>query len=577
MSTRLIAASTGYDALIDALRQWRISVFAGVTGGGVIHFLKHLPPRVAGCHSHERASFFTIGEYAAGFVPLGHFVATGRPAVAVATTGAATKLLACGLSDAKMHNIPAIYVVPVSPFAATGCGPLQDTSTHGSNMVAQLVSELGESVFVLDDPATLSDQLFDAGYLLSRSKPVVLVLVDEALRRPRTATVARRSHKERPHATRDDFNSFMNSLAASSRNRRIVVLAGEELSRIANAPTLTTRLCESIASAVVWTINGANGVERDNRYGYGYILFGGNDKAIDLWTSLGEDDVLLALGAFPDEYTMNLDAIGVHAAFIVTGLDDAYGRWPEAYGRYVNGDRYILHMPLDDALESMLDRLREKPLENRPSPVAPNELNCGIYPKPAAGCVDLVQLYRRLDTWWPAGSIGFDDVCLAYKDRQYITQRPSPNIRFHSFYRGSAMGGAFGAAVGACLGAPQAIVFLFTGDGCFRLFAGYLGEARDLGLVVFVLNNGELSLVAQGLTRLLPDVPPSHYHADLTDLDYGRIAEACGWDSFRLNDDLSNFDDIMERCLVRPRRSILIEVPVDGRQELGKNPRLRNL
>ncbi|HVI56770.1 MAG TPA: thiamine pyrophosphate-dependent enzyme [Luteibacter sp.] len=576
MSARPMSAPTGYEVLAATLRHWGIGLCAGVTGGGVIHLLKHLPPWSAPSPSRDMLRFFSIGEYAAGFIPLGHFLATGRPAAAIATTGAATKLLACGLSDAKLHDIPAVYIVPVSPSSAEGWGPLQDTSIHGSNIVEQLRAELGGNVFVLDSAKALNGQLLRAGEVVSGGQPVVLVLVDEALRKSQVAPPRQRA-KRQVHADGDAVDAFVRALRTRSDRRRIVVLVGEELSRIEGASSLTTRFCEAVASPLIWSINGANGVARDNPYGYGYILFGGNDEATALWRSLGENDVLLVLGAVPDEYTTNLDPVGVHSVFIVTGKESGYGIGSGGFARCVEGASYWLRAPLAEALEAMLERLLEEPLRHRPAAIAPAELNAGPYATASAGHVDLVDLYRRLDAWWPEGSIGFDDVCLAYKDRQYVTQRPNPNIRFHSFYRGSAMGGAFGAAVGASLGAPDAHVFAFTGDGCFRLFAGYLGEARHLGLVVFLLNNGTYAIVEQGLGKILDDVPPERYHADLEKLDYAGIAQACGWDAFRLRADLSNLDELLTRCLSHPQRSILVDIPVDGRQELGKNPRLRNL
>ncbi|WP_212004810.1 thiamine pyrophosphate-binding protein [Chitinophaga sp. HK235] len=171
-----------YQLIIDTLTDWGITLYTGVTGGGVIHLLKHLKP-LDDLHSDD-PSFLTLGEYSAGFVPLGYYLASGKIAAAVATTGAATKLITCGLSDAKLHDIPAVFIVPVSGSNTEGFSPLQDTSIHGSNIVAQLRAELGDAVFVLNDPFSLSAQLAAAKATLDRSKPVVLVLDNEAVGNP---------------------------------------------------------------------------------------------------------------------------------------------------------------------------------------------------------------------------------------------------------------------------------------------------------------------------------------------------------------------------------------------------------
>ncbi|MEH2922247.1 thiamine pyrophosphate-binding protein [Samsonia erythrinae] len=164
---------SGYQYLIDSLSRWGVCKYAGVTGGGVVHFLKYINPFINMESNPSENTLLTIDEYSAGFFPIGHYLATGKIAAAIATTGAASKLLGCGLSDAKLHNIPSVYILPLSAIDAYGKAPLQDTSEFGSNIVHQLRSELPDSVFVLDTPEHLPSQLEKAHYQLKKSKPVV--------------------------------------------------------------------------------------------------------------------------------------------------------------------------------------------------------------------------------------------------------------------------------------------------------------------------------------------------------------------------------------------------------------------
>jgi acetolactate synthase-1/2/3 large subunit len=99
-----------------------------------------------------------------------------------------------------------------------------------------------------------------------------------------------------------------------------------------------------------------------------------------------------------------------------------------------------------------------------PTPIASpfkSRNTVGIRSTIQSGCVDLVELYRHLDTLWQPNSIGFDDVCVAYRDRQSIIDRPNPNIRFYNLSQGSAMGGAFGLGLGAKLADFSQQVFIF--------------------------------------------------------------------------------------------------------------------
>ena len=562
---------TGYQLLLDTLQTWGVTRYAGVTGGGVIHFLKHLDPFVE--PFSDDPSFLSIGEYSAGFVPLGFYLAGGEIAAAVATTGAASKLLSCGLSDAKLHDIPAVYIVALSGEDTYGQAPLQDTSEYGSNIVQQLRSELPEAVFVLDSAQTLVTQLSAARARLDSAKPVVLVLQHSAL----SAPAVLQTETPRSAAAVSWPDDFCDEFRADIDGRRLVVLAGEEMARYADAAQLTTEFCRTLHCAMIWSINGANAVQRDNPYGYGYISFGGNDQALSLYQSLGEDDVLLVLGACPDEYTVNLCKSSAAKTFFLSDIAGGFGQIKNSFDHMARGRSRHVFGPLDQLLRRLLTAADEQPFANIPCALAPANLNHRQLPAPREGYADMAQLYQRLDQWWPAGSVGFDDVCLSYKDRQYVTQRPNDQIRFYSLYRGSAMGGAFGAAVGAKLAVPDQSVFLFTGDGCFRLFSGSLGEASELGLVMFLLNNASLSIVSQGLPIILPDTAEKNYHAQLKSLDYCAIARACGWDAERLLPDLSNLDRLLQSAGNRRMKSLLIDVPVDALQVLGRNPRVQHL
>lgn len=569
---------SGYALLIDMLKQANISLCSGVTGGGVIHFLKYLAPHAGQPHTHGEGNhgprFFSLGEYSAGFVPLGSYLATGEIGACVATTGAATKLLACGLSDAKLHDIPAVYLVPISAPACEGLCPLQDTSAHGSNIVAQLRAELPSGVFVLDDPATLGERLAQAREQLVQHKPVALVLVHDALSQP--AAAHRPAPRQHEHPL-PPVGEFVKAFARHIEGRRVTLLAGEELARCTGAPELTSKLCEQLGAAAVWSINGSNGIARDNAYGYGYIGFGGNDAATQHWQSLGEQDVLLVLGACPDEYTVNLAPYAAGNLFVLTALTDGYGQIDGSFQHRAGETYHQLVAPLEEVLAALVEHFVHQPPRNQRMAPAPASLNQGHRDKPRPGHVDIVQLFEALDQRWPAGTLGFDDVCLSYKDRQYVTQRPNPKARFFSLYRGSAMGNALGLAIGAKVAAPASLVVAFTGDGCFRLFAGNLSEASNLGILLFVLDNGCYGIVEQGLPVIIPDLEEPRYHTHLPSMDFCAMARACGWKSFDLAPDLDNLDHLFAQSRQEPGRSILVRIPVDAQQVVGLNPRARNL
>src|SRR5439155_1097338 len=180
------------------------------------------------------------------------------------------------------------------------------------------------------------------------------------------------------------------------------------------------------------------------------------------------------------------------------------------------------------------------------------------------GTVDFQEFYEKVDKMWRPGSFGVDDVCIAYKDRQWATQRPNPNIPFWTTHDGSAMGGGFGIGLGAKVANPDLHTFVFTGDGCFRLFGGALADAANLDLRVFVVNNEVYGIVDKGLEVIIPDYDKKNYHSKLPHIDFVKHAEAHGWDAVRIAPDLSNLKDTMDAAYERKGRSRLIDLPVDA-------------
>ena len=569
--------TSGNFVLIDTLRRWGINFFAGVNGGGVIHVAKHMEPFTDLSQAGDGIPrLLTMGEYAAGFVPLGYYLASGRVAACLTTTGAATKLGSCGLSDAKLQNIPAIYLIALNSTLSIGQAPLQDVSLHGMNVVPQLQAELGDGCIVIDNVRQLETQLRRVQDILAESRPVAIAFHPDILSKPGEADI---SWVERPHRfSRRDLEEFFQTFPAEAAGRRVILYVGSEAARHPGMERLTTRLSEVLRAPTVWSVNGAGAVARTNRYGYGYISFGGNDRAMELWRGMSRDDVMIALGFDAGEYSLNLGKIPAGAVWHFTDLPGAYGHKHGEFKHRVAGDYRIVRGHIGLVLEEILARFERDGLGDRPEVETPGNLNTRAISRDVKpGCVDFVAFYEALDRFWRPHGIGFDDVCIAYKDRQYVTQRPHPHIRFHTMHDGSAMGGAFGLGVGAKIADPSLATFVFTGDGCWRLFGGALADAAGLDLRVFIINNGTYAIVDKGLEVVIPDVDKRRYHSRLPGIDFVAAAKAHGWDGYAVNSDLSNLREIMDACYTRRGRSILVDVPVDCDQVVGQNPRLLNL
>ncbi|HEY2597310.1 MAG TPA: thiamine pyrophosphate-dependent enzyme [Candidatus Dormibacteraeota bacterium] len=568
--------SSGNFALIDTLRKWGITFFSGVNGGGLIHVAKHLEPLLSLDQIGDgKPRMQTMGEYVAGFVPLGYYLASGKIAGCLTTTGAATKLGSSGITDAKLHNIPAVYIIALNSTLSIGLSPLQDVSEHGMNVIPQLRAELGDACIVVDDISKLSAQLEQAQAILAESKPVAIAFHPDILSQQVQVDVPK---VERPRTfDQVDADRFVHELPGLITGRRVIIYVGAEAARCPGITELTTELSDLLQAPTVWSVNGANAVARDNPYAYGYISFGGNDEAMKLWRSVNESDIVISLGFDSGEYSLNLSPIPAGHVWHFTAWNEPYGHKDGDFRHRVKGDYRVVRGDIEKTLQEVLPRLKGK-VGHRPRVEVPRDLNTRTISREVrAGCVDAVEFYGELYRSWRPHSIGFDDVCTAYKDRQYVTQRPHQSMPFHTVHDGSAMGGAFGLGVGARAADPSLHTFVFSGDGCWRLFGGGLAEAANIGMNLFIVNNGTYAIVDKGLEVVIPDVDKGRYHGKLAPIDFVAAAKAHGWDGYRLRADLGNLDEILDACYSASGQSIVVDVPIDADQLIGLNPRLNNL
>ena len=570
--------NVGNFALIDTLRQWGIYHYSGVNGGGVVHVTKYLVPLTDLSQLTDGIPrFLTMGEYASGFMPLGYYLASGRIAASITTTGAATKLGSSGITDAKLHNIPAVFIIALNSTGSIGKAPLQDVSEYGMNIVPQLRAELGAGCIVIDNINKLEDKLRKAQRILHESRPVAIAFYPDILSKAVQVHVPK---VEKPREMNpQDVNEFLEKFPPMAKSRRVIIYVGEEAAFSPNIQPLTTELSQLLQAPTVWSVNGANAVSHKNQYGYGYILFGGNDRAMELWRSMNKEDVLIALGFCPGEYSINLETLPAGFTWHFTNLKEAYGHKNGDFRHRVAGGYQQVRGDLDLTLKEIIPRLKAMGIgKDGPKVETYDNLNFReVWRDVRKDCVDFMAFYEELAKHWQPHSIGFDDVCVSYKDRQYVTQRPHPYIKFWTTHHGSAMGGAFGLGVGAKLADPRLHTFMFCGDGCWRLFGGCLADVSNLDLRLFIINNGTYGIVDKGLEIIIPTVEKPRYHSKLRSIDFVAAAKAHGWDGFYLKPDLSNLKEIMDACYTPSGKSILVDVPVDTEQVVGLNARLLNL
>ena len=127
----------------------------------------------------------------------------------------------------------------------------------------------------------------------------------------------------------------------------------------------------------------------------------------------------------------------------------------------------------------------------------------------------------------------------------------------------NCMGYCVPATIGAKLARPELPVVGIVGDGAFRMTAMELATAtaQELGLVVFVFNDGELAQIAQA-----QEIPYNRKTCTvLGPLDVAGVAQATGAKFLRIASD-ADIDGVIRDALAsasRERKPVLVDVLVD--------------
>ena len=118
---------TGAQALIKSLEMEHTEVMFGLPGGAI---LPVYDPLIDSSIRH----ILVRHEQGAGHMAEGYAHATGRPGVAMVTSGPAATNIVTPLCDAYMDSIPLVVVTGQVPYAVIGTDAFQEADTVGITM-----------------------------------------------------------------------------------------------------------------------------------------------------------------------------------------------------------------------------------------------------------------------------------------------------------------------------------------------------------------------------------------------------------------------------------------------------------
>jgi acetolactate synthase-1/2/3 large subunit len=556
----------GGQALIKSLEMEGVEVMFGLPGGAI---LPVYDPIIDSPIRH----ILVRHEQGAGHMAEGYAHATGRPGVAMVTSGPAATNIVTPLCDAYMDSVPMVVITGQVPLAAIGTDAFQECDTTG---ITQSVTKHN---FLVTKAADIPLIVREAFHLATTGRPgPVLIDVPKDVVDPMNPASAMDWYWPSDHDVQDALPGYrprtIGDPAAIRRaaelivaSRQPIIYAGGGILK-ARAAEALRELAELTDIHVVTTLMARSAFPDDHKLALGMPGMHGNYTAV---TSMQRSDLLIALGSrFDDRITGKTSGFAPDAKIIHVDIDPAElgkVRQPDVG---INGDCRLVIEELIKAVRALLEGGSEQPdrsawkstisgwQEQYPYAYEPHEDGEALKPQ---------MVLEHLRDSVPEDTI----LCSGVGQHQMWASQywkfRHPYTWINSGGLGT-MGFSVPAAIGAKVGRPDRMVWAVDGDGCFQMTAQELVTATSerIPIKVAILNNAYLGMVRQwqemfyeerySEVYLSPDLP-----------DYVKWAEAMGCVGLRAESP-EEIQPVIDKANQIDDRPVVVEFRTDSREKV---------
>lgn len=552
---------TGAQALIKSLEMENTEVMFGLPGGAI---LPVYDPLIDSSIRH----ILVRHEQGAGHMAEGYAHATGRPGVAMVTSGPAATNIVTPLCDAYMDSIPLVVITGQVPYSVIGTDAFQECDTVGITM------PITKHNWLITDAQDIPRVVAEAFHVATTGRPgpvVVDVPKDIAMQEmdwywPEAIDLP----GYRP-TTESQPKQIKEAARLMGEAKRPVIYAGGGILK-ARAASALRELAEMTGFPVVTTLMARGAFPDDHELCLGMPGMHGNYTAV---TAMQESDLLIALGSrFDDRVTGKLDGFAPEAKIIHVDIDPAELGKVRRPDVALLGDCRLVIEEMIKAVRADQDKKGKKSGSRWPSiekwrnhlrdyqeryPLVYEQFDDG--PLKPQFCIDQL------------GALSPDDTIVASgvgQHQMWTSQRWTFNHPYTWVNSGGlgTMGFAVPAAIGAKVGMPERTVWAVDGDGCFQMTAQELvtASAERIPVKIAILNNAYLGMVRQwqemfyqerySEVYLSPDLP-----------DYVKWSEAMGCVGFRV-DSPEDVGPTIEKANAIDDRPVVIDFRTDYREKV---------
>ncbi len=548
---------TGAQALIKSLELEGVEVIFGLPGGCI---LPAYDPLLESSIRH----ILVRHEQGAGHMAEGYAHVTGRPGVALVTSGPAATNLVTPLMDAFMDSIPMVAITGQVPTAAIGTDAFQECDTVG---ITRSVTKHNELVMSADDLPRIIREAFHIA-TTGRPGPVLVDVPKDVLTNtmewywPETLDLPgyKPTTKGHPRQIREAAKMILAS------ERPILYCGGGILK--ARAADALRELAELTQIHVVTTLMARGAFPDSHPLCLGMPGMHGNATAI---TAMQKADLLITLGArFDDRITGKVSAFAPEAKIIHVDIDPAeQGKVRRPDVPIVGDARQVIEeivreiRNLLSAGETQADTSAWKSRvsgwrEQFPLSYEPSEPGEALKPQ---FCLERLRDSAPEDTILVSG-VGQHQM---WSSQYWRFEKPYTWVNSGGL---GTMGFSVPAAIGAKVGRPDATVWAIDGDGCFQMTAQELVTAsvERIPVKVAILNNSYLGMVRQW-QEMFYDERYSEVYLSQDVPNYVQWAEAMGCVGIRV-DSPEEVQPAIDKANEIDDRPVVIDFRVDASEKV---------
>ena len=480
----------GGRALIRALEEEGVDVMFGLPGGAI---LPVYDPIIDSSIRHVLVRH----EQGAGHMAEGYAHATGRPGVAMVTSGPAATNIVTPLCDAYLDSVPMVVVTGQVPYAAIGTDAFQECDTTG------ITQSITKHNFLVTEAQDIPRTIKEAFHIATTGRPgPVLVDIPKDIVDPANPRSAMTWHGDvemdlpgyHPQTAVDLALIAAAAGLIRAAERPVLYVGGGILK--ARAADALRALAELTGISVVTTLMARGAFPDSHELCLGMPGMHGNYTAV---TAMQESDLLITLGArFDDRVTGKLDGFAPEAKIIHVDIDPAELGKVRRPDVAIQGDVRV-------AIEALVDELSGN----------------------GAGDADRSAWRSRISGWQERYPLAYEPWAPGEQLKpQYVIERlrdatpddtiVTSGVGQHQMWASQywtfdhpytwinsgglgTMGFSIPAAIGAKVAFPDREVWAIDGDGCFQMTAQELVTAtvENIPIKVALLNNSYLGMVRQ--------------------------------------------------------------------------------